>query len=495
MPFCVSHLPHPHSSIAAAAVTRTSAFSSATSLNRAWTTRYENVLGTSMQLTLRAASRAHAEAAEAALLADIDRHDHLLSAWRPESELNRWMSTRGTAEKVSPELLEVLGLFDQWRDRTDGAIDASAEAAIRLWKTQDEPGSDEIAQTIAAMQQPHWRLDADEGTATRLSSTPLVLASFTKSYIADRAVDAALAAGASGAMLNIGGDIIVRGNLTQMVNIADPFAHSENDAAMDTLALRDRSIATSGLYRRGAHIVDPRSALPVSHIASSTVVARDPATAGALATAFTILSVDETRELAANTPGTEYLLVTREGERIASDGWGSFQSGFQQKKKAAPAAAADAWNQSYELAIDLEVATQNGGPRSHRPYVAVWIEDDHHESVRTLALWYDKMRYLPELRDWAHDNQMRIGEGHPDVALTVASATRSPGKYTLKWDGKDDDGKLVKPGKYTVCIEAAREHGGTQIIRRELDFNGTPQQQAVPAGAELGPVTLDYRKQ
>jgi hypothetical protein len=31
--------------------------------------------------------------------------------------------------------------------------------------------------------------------------------------------------------------------------------------------------------------------------------------------------------------------------------------------------------------------------------------------------------------------------------------------------------------------------------RQEINFNGTPSQQAIPAGEELGPTTLDYRKQ
>lgn len=487
----------PNTSGAHSAATRSTPATGSAWTHDTWTTHYENVLGTSMQVTLRAAGQVQAAAAEAALLAEVDRHDLLLSAWRPESELNQWLATRDTAEKVSPELFQVLALFDEWRDRTTGAIDASAEAAIQEWKVasreqrQLTPG--DLTRTVEAMQRPHWKLDAEAGTATHISATPLVLASFTKSYIADRAVDAALAAGASGAMLNIGGDVVVRGELTQMVNLVDPFSHSENDAPMEYVVVRDRSVATSGSYRRGPHIIDPRTAQPVSHIASATVISRQPSTAGALATAFSILSPTETRLVAATQPGTEYLLVTSDGERIASDGWNSVQSA--KAKKPTPASARDAWNQAYELAIDLEITTQEGR-RSHRPYVAVWIENENHESVRTVALWFDgKMRYLPDMREWWHGNQVRVGAGHADITQTVTSATRSPGKYTLKWDGKDDEGKLLKPGKYTVCIEAAREHAGNQTIRQELNFNGTPEQQTIPAGAELGPVSLDYRKQ
>jgi Predicted periplasmic protein (DUF2271) len=34
----------------------------------------------------------------------------------------------------------------------------------------------------------------------------------------------------------------------------------------------------------------------------------------------------------------------------------------------------------------------------------------------------------------------------------------------LEWDGKDNDGKLVKNGKYTVFFEVVREHGTYQLM-------------------------------
>ncbi|HMZ23119.1 MAG TPA: DUF2271 domain-containing protein, partial [Blastocatellia bacterium] len=63
-----------------------------------------------------------------------------------------------------------------------------------------------------------------------------------------------------------------------------------------------------------------------------------------------------------------------------------------------------------------------------------------------------------------------------------------------KWDGKDDKGKLVKPGKYTVLIEAAREHGTYQLIRQEMDFSGVPKQINLPGNVEITSASLDYHK-
>jgi thiamine biosynthesis lipoprotein ApbE len=35
---------------------------------------------------------------------------------------------------VSPELFEALSLFDQWRARTNGALDPAAQVVSELWR-------------------------------------------------------------------------------------------------------------------------------------------------------------------------------------------------------------------------------------------------------------------------------------------------------------------------------------------------------------------------
>jgi thiamine biosynthesis lipoprotein len=162
-----------------------------------------------------------------------------------------------------------------------------------------------------------------------------------------------------------------------------------------------------------------------------------------------------------------------------------------------PAAAGEqstTWNPAMELVINVEVA-QIDAPRVHRPYVAVWIEDQRNFPIRTVALWTQKPKYIPDLKAWYHDEGTRSSaEGGSELAPIIASATRSAGKYAVKWDGKDNKGQLVKAGKYTVCIEAAREHGTYQIIRQEMDFSGTPKQVNLPGNTELSSASLDYRK-
>jgi thiamine biosynthesis lipoprotein ApbE len=475
---------------------------------------YENVLGTSMDVTVLAASDREAQAAAALVLDRIGRDAKILSGYDPDSEFSRWVRTTGPAVRVSPELYEVLGMFDTWRDRTGGALDASAEAVSRVWQHAASlkrlPTGAEVESAVTLVQRPHWRLDPVARTAAHLDAAPLILNSFTKSYIIDRAVRAALAAGSARALVvNIGGDLVARGAWTETVGITDPLDNADNAAPLTRLAIRNRAVATSGSYRRGfdiggrhySHIVDPRTGRPTSQVVSATVVANRGADAGALATAFCVLKPEDSERLASGVPGAAFLIVMADGNRIQSPGWRALAAGPEPGLHLpAPVASVYASEQAggpdYELNVTVDLATFEG-QRAQRPYLAIWIEDKDKFPVRTLTVLYRQReaRFLAELRAWYRDDRLRAMAEGTEIIGSVSSATRSPGRYMFKWDMKDQQGKLVKPGTYTVCIEAAREHGTYQIMRQAMDFSGAARQAQMPInGKEITAASLDYHK-
>ena len=474
---------------------------------------YENVLGTSMDVTVVASSGAAANAAAAVIVDRIDRDARILSGYDPASEFSRWSTTIGEPVPVSAELYEVLGLFDTWRERTGGALDASAEAVSRVWKQAAAlrrlPAEGDVAAAVSLVRQPHWRLDPIARTATHLDATPVILNSFTKSYIIDRAARAALAAGSARAVVvNIGGDIVARGAWTETVGITDPLDNADNAAPLTRLAVRDRAVATSGSYRRGydiggrhySHIIDPRSGRPVSQVISATVVADRAADAGALATAFCVLAPEESERVATTVPGAEFLIVLADGSRIQSRGWRALDAGDRSLRLPSPVARVYASEQAGrpepELTVSVELAQIQGGGRVERPYLAIWIEDKDKVPVRTLTVLYRpaEARFLADLRAWYRSDRLRAMAEGTEILGSVSSATRSPGRYTFKWDLKDQQGQMVKPGTYTVSIEAAREHGTYQIIRQAIDFAGSPKQVQLPInGVEISAASLDYR--
>lgn len=478
---------------------------------------HEHVLGTSLELKFAARSAAEAAAAEAAALAEIDRLGKILSGYEATSEFRQWTASKGVARRVSPELYDVLALFDTWRERTGGALDASAEAAGRLWKTaalkQRVPSAEELTAAVVAVRQQHWQLDPVAHTAIHLSDAPLMLNSFTKSYIIDRACAAAMAAGKlTAAVVNLGGDLVVRGDSAETIAIADPVADGENEAPLLQLVTRDRAVATSGGYRRGvqiggqwySHLIDPRTGRPVDHVRSATVVAARATDAGALATALCVMTAEEGLALAATLPGVECLVVMHDGRRLASAGWSTLEvprtdaavAGVHAAVAATSqptSAQAPVWDPAFELAVNLEIAAVGGG-RAKRPFLAVWIEDKDGFPLRTLALWYHGERWLPDLKAWYHADSVRSMAEGTQIAASVSSATRAPGKYTVKWDGKDSAGKAVPRGIYTVAIEVAREHGTHQLIRQELDFSGPGERKDLPANIELASASLDFHR-
>ena len=496
--------------------------STAGARDQVFTSRYENVLGTSLDLKLSAPSHAAAERAQAAVLAEMDRQSRILSSWSPDSEFSRWSRTHNQPVAVSPELFEVLGMYDQWRVRTNGALNASAGQLIGVWKDAERarrlPSKGVLDAAVAVAAARQWTLDPARHTATHTGNAALVLASFTKSYIMDHAASAALRQGIHSIVLNVGGDIVVRGSAIEPVDVADPRDDAENAEPLSQVLLHDRAIATSGDYRRGfdiegrhySHIVDPRTGMPAENIISSTVIAARPSDAGALATAFSVLTPQESAKLAASIPGIAYLLVRANGERIVSSGWSALEAHKPVMQLAAyhPVAArrplaarldlapsvapGTPWDPSMELTINFELAPIGGATK--RPFVGAWIEDADHFQVRTLAVWYHEDRWVTEMKAWFRSDRMRAMADGKEIFRSVSSATRPPGKYSLKWDGKDNDGKLVKNGKYTVWLEVVREHGTYQLMKQEMDMTGTPKAVTFPANTEVVSASFDYHK-
>ena len=213
----------------------TAGSSSVANRGQAYRYSYENVLGTSLDLKIVAASEGAADRAQQKALDEIDRLCQILSGYDPASEFSRWVQTRNRRVPVSPELFEVLRLFDQWRERTGGALDASAETITRLWKhaasEQRLPTSAELEEVVASVRQEHWQLDNAAHTATHLTDAPLVLNSFAKSYIVNRAAEAAMRSdGVTGVVVDIGGDLVVRGAITDRsrLQIRSPMRRTAN---------------------------------------------------------------------------------------------------------------------------------------------------------------------------------------------------------------------------------------------------------------------------
>jgi thiamine biosynthesis lipoprotein ApbE len=518
-----------------------------------YASRHENVLGTTLDLVIDAENYEVAEGAETTVLAEIDRLAAILSTWVETSEFSQWRRAPKIPAVVSPELFDVLELCDKWRIESAGAFNACAQSVCAVWKQAAQndrvPTSSELERAVLSAGSSPWKLDGELRTAQRLTDCPLTLDALAKGYIVEMAASAVMqkTAGVRGIVVAIGGDLRVCGSIDREVLITDPFADADNAPAVARVVVREKAVATSGGYRRGvriggrwySHIVDPRTGLPVDHIASSTAIANHAADADALATIFNVLTVEQSLRLAEKIPGVACLLITREGKMIASERWWQFASAqaaelraispASQSAGSAAAAAVpqaedgkpddrsdlpvalveppqkqkspelqpDKWSPDFELLVQFEINQPAGGGRYKRPYVAVWIENKEGLPVRTLAVWLKSgkgQRWLPDLRRWHRDDKKRRETDDTDVLPTVSGATRAPGKYKLLWDGKDDAGKVVASGKYSVFIEAAREHGTYQLVKEDVEVTGTPFTSELKENVEIKGASLEYRR-
>ena len=501
---------------------------------------HENVLGTSLELCVRAENPEAARRAEHRVLTEIDRLAVILSGYDPTSEFSRWQAAPRNPLPVSRELYEVLLASECWATRSGGAFDPRVEVLSRLWARCAQigrlPTHEETSAAKSLLKTPAWRLDSAAHTAERLSDCPISLNGIAKGYIVERACDAALtkAADVSGLLLNVGGDLRVRGEYARTIGIAAPWDDSDSSEPFVYIEVKDRSVATSGKSRRGfqindkwySHVFDPRTARPVERVMRVTVVAERGADADALAKICGVLEPEESLRLVNSLAEVECLIFTADGQVARSAGWhrlerarpsgarhGSApgyrslknehgrraQEGRPDKIESKPSSR-PAWNKEFDLLVNFEInhpEAETG--RYRRPYVAIWVEDTEGKAVRTLALWVSMggsgpFQWLPDLKHWYKSEEERKLAEKKDIFFTIARPTRLPGKYKLIWDGKDNHGKQLGGGEYTIFIEAAREHGTYQSIRQHVSLSDKPFREDLKGNVEIRSASIEYRR-
>ncbi len=289
---------------------------------------YQNVLGTSLGLSIAAADERAAERARDAALAEIDRLEPIYSRFDPASELNRWLG--GESERVSPDLAWLLAESDRWIALTAGAFHPGADALLALWREAETAGTPPseraLERVLASFAGPPWDLDETALRAHKRFPFGLDFNAIAKGRIVDRSALAAAAAGAREVLLDIGGDIRHLGSNRQRVAVADPRNPADNAPPGAVITLSGEAVATSGGTYRGfrvaelwySHVLDPRTGRPVRGTAAATVIAPDCATADVLATAFNVLAPHESLALADSLTGVGCLLHTSDGDVLSN---------------------------------------------------------------------------------------------------------------------------------------------------------------------------------
>ena len=152
------------------------------------------------------------------------------------------------------------------------------------------------------------------------------------------------------------------------------------------------------------------------------------------------------------------------------------------------------------LAADLQVGLEI--PRLtvaeyHRPYVAIWIENPDKTAVKTLAVWYDVKMKNQEGEKWLKDMRQWWRRAGRDMTLPadgVSGATRAPGKHQVVFKGGSAPLGNLPAGQYNLVVEAAREVGGTEVLRAPFQWPPkAPATSSAKGTSELGAMSVTVK--
>jgi thiamine biosynthesis lipoprotein len=266
------------------------------------------------------------------VLAEFDRLEALLSAYRPDSEWSRWRAS--AIDEAGPELRTLLRLAATWHARSAGAFNPAVGVLRARWRRavdeQREPGADELARLAASIVDLPYRVHSDGRVERTGDCTHLDLHAIAKGWIVDRAAEQATTmTGVQQVVVNAGGDLLHRGAGELIGRVEDPREPYDNAPPMVLVRVVDAALATSSPSRRGLrvgeqvhhHVIDPRTGHPARHVWSASVLAPDCATADALATVVGVLPIADGLAATEATHGAACCLLDEHGEMWRSHAW------------------------------------------------------------------------------------------------------------------------------------------------------------------------------
>ena len=218
-------------------------------------------------------------------------------------------------------------------EETDGAFDITVAPLVNAWGFGFKQGRfPDSLMVDSLLQLTGYRKASLTPEGEVLKQDPRMMFSCSavaKGYAVDVIAQLLERAGCRNFMVDIGGEVVVRGrnarNELWRIGINKPVddSLSRNQELQMVLHMQDIGIATSGNYRnyyykdgkKYAHTIDPRTGYPVQHsILSATVIAHDCMSADAYATAFMVMGLEEAERFTASRPDLDACFIYSDEE-------------------------------------------------------------------------------------------------------------------------------------------------------------------------------------
>ena len=257
--------------------------------------------------------------------------DQSLSPYNPNSIITRINHNQDTT--LNEHFTQVFELAQKISAETDGAFDITVAPLVNAWGFGFKNSIDIEPNVIDSLRQfiGYQKMKLEDGKIIKEDPRLMLdCSAIAKGYGVDRVARLLDKKGVNHYMVDIGGEVVVKGKNSRMktwrIGINKPVEDSLsiNQELQTILEVSGVGMATSGNYRkfyykngkRYAHTIDPRLGTPVQHnILSATVIAKDCVTADAYATAFMVMGLEKAKTLCEKHPELDaYFICSGEEE-------------------------------------------------------------------------------------------------------------------------------------------------------------------------------------
>lgn len=247
------------------------------------------------------------------IVAELKKVDYSLSPFNKSSIITAINNNRDV--KVNQKFSDVFNLAEHVSKETGGAFDITVAPLVNEWgfgfKKGTEPNK-HLIDSLRSMVGYQKVALVDNKVVKQDKRVMLDCSGIAKGYGSDVVANYLRKMGIKNFMIEIGGEIVTSGidekRTPWKIGVTQPTDDSlnTNNQLQTILNVTDMAMATSGNYRnfyykngkKFAHTIDPKTGYPVQHnILSSTVIAKNCATADAYATAFMVLGLDKSKEV------------------------------------------------------------------------------------------------------------------------------------------------------------------------------------------------------
>ena len=257
--------------------------------------------------------------------------DNSLSPYNPNSIITRINHNQDTL--LNEHFTQVFELAQRISTETEGAFDITVAPLVNAWGFGFKNSIEIAPSVIDSLRQfvGYQKIKMVDGKMVKEDPRLMLdCSAIAKGYGVDRVARLLDKKGVQHYMVDIGGEVVVKGKNPRMktwrIGINKPVEDSlsVNQELQTILEVSGVGMATSGNYRkfyykdgkRYAHTIDPRLGTPIQHnILSATVIAKDCTTADAYATAFMVMGLEKAKAFCEQHPELNaYLICAGEGD-------------------------------------------------------------------------------------------------------------------------------------------------------------------------------------